>query len=530
MALRVFNSLTRHKEDFHPLKPGKVGVYVCGVTVYDLCHVGHARVYVVFDTIVRFLRRDHQVTYVRNFTDVDDKIIKRAHEKNEDPIALASHFADEFHRDMDALGVKLADVEPRVSTHMEEIIHFIRELEDKGFAYRVATSSAVEGAGSDVYFRVKNMPAQRYLQLSGRSLDDMGDGAHRVAVDDRKEDPLDFALWKSAKPGEVSWESPFGKGRPGWHIECSAMAKKHLGVTFDLHGGGKDLVFPHHTNEIAQSECNHGEVMARYWLHNGFVNVVADEHATGDDVEEIVDEAGNKIKLKKMSKSEGNFFTIRDILKQFTPEALRFLLLSTHYRGPIAFSHRLVEEAEKRTQYLYETLQRTNQYLTKTPAEDALTLEFAFSKPGVPFTPWKDFLEAFDDDFNTPRAVAALIEVLKVANALVAGREKEFTAKGEKLKPGLRARLLTECRSLFVDMGAILGLGQREAAAFLDEQRALRLHVKGIARDTIDALLAQRAEAKKAKDFTKADAVRADLIALGVEVRDTPDGVEWSIV
>jgi len=528
MVLRIFNSLTRQKEDFHPLKPGKLGIYVCGVTVYDLCHVGHARVYVVFDSIVRYLRRDHTVTYVRNFTDVDDKIIRRAQEKGEDPIALAAHYAGEFHADMDALGVKRADVEPRVSTHMQEIITFIEELEQKGFAYRVASSSTVEGAGADVYFRVKNMPAARYLQLSGRSLDDMMNGTHRVAVDDRKEDSLDFALWKSAKPGEVSWDSPFGKGRPGWHIECSAMAKKHLGITFDLHGGGKDLVFPHHTNEIAQSECNHGEVMARYWLHNGFVNVEAAIDAEGENVEEVVDQAGNTIKVEKMSKSLGNFFTIREIFKQFTPEALRFLLLSTHYRGPIAFSPRLVEDAEKRTQYLYETIHRVNQYLAKNQSEDGPSLEFSFSKPGEPFTPWKDFLEGFADDFNTPKAVAALVEILKVANLLVAGREKELT--GQKLKPGPRARQVHECRQLLTDMGDILGLGGKDPASFLVEQRALRLQVRGIAVAKIEALLGERREAKAAKDFAKADAARDALVALGIEVRDTPDGVEWSVL
>jgi cysteinyl-tRNA synthetase len=527
MTLRVFNSMTRQKEDFTPLRPGKLGLYVCGVTVYDLSHVGHARVYVVFDSIVRYLRRSYAVTYVRNFTDVDDKIIRRANENGEDPIALAARYVDEFHADMDALSVLRPDVEPKVSTHMTEIVDFIADLEQKGFAYRVPTSSTVEGAGSDVYFRVKNMAAERYLQLSGRSLDDMMNGTHRVAVDERKEDPLDFALWKSAKPGEIFWESPFGKGRPGWHIECSAMSKKHLGITFDIHCGGKDLVFPHHTNEIAQSECAHGEVMARYWLHNGFVNVEAAADAEGDNVEEIVDDAGNVVKVVKMSKSLGNFFTIRDILKQFTPEALRFLLLSTHYRGPIAFSARLVEEAERRTQYLYETIDRIQKYLAKNQKEDGPSLEFAFSKPGEPFVPWQDFLDAYADDFNTPRAMAAMNEVLKVANLLVAGREKELT--GQKLKPALRAHLLLECRQLLKDMGAILGVGEREAAPFLLAQRTLRLQVRGIDQTRIDALLAERADAKRNKDFQKADAARDALVALGIEVRDTPDGVEWNV-
>jgi cysteinyl-tRNA synthetase len=543
MPLRVFNSLHRTKEDFAPLHPGRVGIYVCGVTVYDLCHVGHARVYVVFDTIVRWLRRDHAVTYVRNFTDVDDKIIKRAHERGEDPIALAARYADEFQVDMDRLGVAKADVEPRVSTHMAEIIAFIELLEQKGFAYRVASLSSVDGAGSDVYFRVKNMAAQRYLQLSGRHMDDMLAGA-RVAVDERKEDPLDFALWKSAKPGEVAWDSPFGRGRPGWHIECSAMSKKHLGVTFDLHGGGKDLIFPHHTNEIAQSECAHGDVMAHYWLHNGFIN----------------------FNDEKMAKSVGNFFTIRELWPYATGEALRFFLLSTHYRGDVNFevltscpvchaemsvadqsSLRCsgcgasttkeslrqqvrfpgLEEAERRVQYLYETRRRIDAAIARTPPDDGPSLAGTFGKADAPFVPATDFTEGMNDDFNTPRAIAALNDVLRVANLLVAGREKELT--GQKLKPGQRSTLLVECRRLLIDMGAILGLGEQDTARFLEAQRELRLKARGLDKAKIEGLLAARAQAKAEKDFAAADVARAELVALGLEVKDTPDGVEWNV-
>jgi cysteinyl-tRNA synthetase len=543
MVLRVHNSLHRNREDFVPLHPGRIGIYVCGVTVYDLCHVGHARVYVVFDTIVRWLRRDYAVTYVRNFTDVDDKIIKRAHERGEDPIALAARYADEFQVDMDRLGVARADVEPRVSTHMAEIIAFVELLEQKGFAYRVASLSSVDGAGFDVYFRVKNMAAQRYLQLSGRNLKDMMSGA-RVAVDERKEDPLDFALWKSAKPGEVAWDSPFGRGRPGWHIECSAMSKKHLGVTFDIHGGGKDLIFPHHTNEIAQSECAHGEVMARYWLHNGFIN----------------------FNDEKMAKSVGNFFTIRELWPYATGLALRFFLLSTHYRGDVNFEVLTscpschaemsvadqaalscsacgasttkealrqnvrfpgLEEAERRVQYLYETRRRIEQALSKTPAEAGPSLEGTFGKPGQPFSPWSDFVDGMNDDFNTPRAIAALNDVLRVANLLVAGREKELT--GQKLKPAQRATLLVECRRLLKEMGRVLGLGDADPASFLDAQRDLRLKARGLDKAKIEALLTARATAKANKDFAAADAARADLTALGLEVKDTPDGVEWNL-
>jgi cysteinyl-tRNA synthetase len=544
MPVRLQNSLTREKEELVPLRPGKLGVYVCGVTVYDLCHVGHARVYVVFDTVVRWLRRDHQVTYVRNFTDVDDKIIRRANERDEDAIALAARFVDEFHDDMAWLGVARADIEPKVSDHMDEIVDFIVALEDKGFAYRVESASDVEGAGFDVYFRVNKMDHARYLQLSGRHLEDLHAGA-RVAVDERKEDPSDFALWKSAKPREVSWDSPWGKGRPGWHIECSAMSKKHLGVTFDIHGGGKDLIFPHHTNEIAQSECAHGEPMSRYWMHNGFIN----------------------FNDEKMAKSVGNFFTIRELRPFCSGEALRFFLLSTHYRGDVNFdvvtscatcakalttaeqqalrcdgcNSQLdteslrnkvrfpnLDEAERRIQYLYQTHRRIDEVLATTPTVDGPTLEFAFSKPGEPFTPWADFDAGMNDDFNTPKAIAALNDVLRVANLLVAGREKELI--GQKLKPGVRALLLGECQRLMRAMGAALGFGEADAAPFLESQRALRLKAKGLSRDEIEGLLAERAAHKERKDFAAADAVRARLIAMEIEVMDTPAGVAWGVI
>jgi cysteinyl-tRNA synthetase len=538
MALRVFNTMTNKKEDFAPLKPGKVGMYVCGVTTYDLCHVGHARVYVVFDTVLRWLERDHHVTYVRNFTDVDDKIIKRANESGEDPIALAARYAEEFHVDMDALGVKRAHVEPRVSTHMSEIISFVQDLLAKGYAYRIKAAS-----GDDVYFRVKKMDPARYLQLSHKNAEDLQAGA-RIAVDERKEDPADFALWKSAKPGEVFWESPFGKGRPGWHIECSAMSLKHLGVTFDIHAGGKDLVFPHHTNEIAQSECRHdGAPMARYWLHNGFINFDGE----------------------KMSKSLGNFFTIRDVLQFATGEALRFQLLSTHYRSEVGFDvittcpkcgvemnadaqksgtcgacgatstrdeirarvrFPLLEEAEKRVQAIYETRRRVERYLEKNPSEDGPSLAHVF-KGDAPFEPMKAFVAAMEDDFNTAEAVAAMWGLLTVQNLLVDGKEKERT--GQKLKPAQRACLLREAKNLIEQMGAVLGVGERDPAQFLETQRALRMKAKGVSSEAVSALLAQRAEAKAKKDYAAADAARAALVKLGVEVRDTPDGVEWTL-
>ena len=529
MVQRIYNSMTRQKEELLPLRPGKVGMYVCGVTPYDHSHVGHARVYVVFDTVLRWLRRDHQVTYVRNFTDVEDKIIKRARESGEEPLALAERFAQAYLEDMAALSVARADVEPRVSTHMAEIVAFIEALEQKGFAYRVPSSTGVEGAGFDVYFRVRKMDGARYLQLSGRSLEDMRAGA-RVAVDERKDDPLDFALWKSAKPSEIYWDSPWGRGRPGWHIECSAMSEKHLGVTFDIHGGGKDLLFPHHTNEIAQSECRHdGAVMARIWMHNGFVNVEAQDTSgvSEDLVEEIVDEHGQRVKVVKMSKSLGNFFTIREVLARYTPEALRTLLLSTHYRGPIAFSERLVEEAERRAQRLHETRRRVRRYLDKNTPEDGPGLETVFSRPGEPFRPLADFVEAMEDDFNTPKAFAAQNELLKVANLLVDGREKELI--GQKLKPAQRARLLGEWTRAMEQLGAVLGVGAADPDAFLLQQRTLRLQTRGVDPAEVERLLGERAAAKGAKDYARADQARDALLKLGIEVRDTPEGVEWNI-
>ena len=328
MALRIFNTLTGEKETFVPLAPPKVGLYVCGPTVYDLSHVGHARVYVAFDVVVRVLRRrGYEVTHVRNFTDVDDKIIRRANELGEPPFHLSERFAKAFEEDMAALSVQPPTVAPKVTTHIPEIIALIEKLVARGIAY------ASEG---DVYFSVRGYPG--YGKLSKRKLDDLKSGA-RVEPGEQKRDPLDFALWKAAKPGEPFWESPWGNGRPGWHIECSAMSEKYLGETFDLHAGGKDLVFPHHENELAQSEGASGKPFARVWMHNGFVTLDSE----------------------KMSKSLGNFFTIRDVLKKFEPEALRFFLLGTHYRSPINFSDVGLAEAERRLDYFYETLQKADE-------------------------------------------------------------------------------------------------------------------------------------------------------------------------
>ncbi|MFN7133166.1 MAG: cysteine--tRNA ligase, partial [Myxococcales bacterium] len=330
MEIRVFNTMTGQKEPFTPLTPGRVGMYVCGPTVYDMSHVGHARAYVAFDTIARFFRfQGLEVRYVRNYTDVDDKIIRRANEIGAPPGEVSERFIREFLTDMAALHVARADVEPKVTEHMPEIIDIIGKLIERGHAY---------ASGGDVYFAVRGF--EGYGKLSKRNLDDLEAGA-RVEPGELKRDPLDFALWKAAKPGEPFWESPWGKGRPGWHIECSAMSAKYLGETFDLHAGGKDLIFPHHENEIAQSEAASGKPFARYWTHCGFVQV--------DN--------------EKMSKSLGNFFTIRDVLQSFDAEALRYFLLGTHYRNPINFSDVALADAEKRIDYLYDTLAKVQERL-----------------------------------------------------------------------------------------------------------------------------------------------------------------------
>ncbi|MEK6778030.1 MAG: cysteine--tRNA ligase, partial [Candidatus Deferrimicrobiota bacterium] len=365
MALTVFNTMGNRKEPFTPVVTGKVRMYVCGVTVYDLCHIGHARANVVFDTIVRYLRyRGYEVTFVRNFTDIDDKIIKRAASEGTDYLTISRRYIEAFRRDFDRMGLLRPDVEPRATEHIPEIIDLVSRLVAAGKAY------AVDG---DVYYAVKGFPG--YGKLSGKNTEDLLSGA-RVDVDERKKDPLDFALWKSSKPGEPAWESPWGPGRPGWHIECSAMAMKHLGETLDIHGGGKDLVFPHHENEIAQSEGLTGKPFARYWVHNGFVN----------------------IDNEKMSKSLGNFFTLRDVLAKVKPDVLRFFFASSHYRSPIDYSDRSLAEAKAGLDRLYRV---------KEKAEGcAAGGARATSVPdGVDFSTLRDapakFVEAMDDDFNT---------------------------------------------------------------------------------------------------------------------------------
>jgi len=507
MTLRIYNTMTRNKRDFEPQAPPRVGMYVCGVTVYDYCHIGHARAYVAFDVVARYLRhRGYQLTYVRNFTDVDDKIINRARERKVEPGALARQFIDEFYQDMASLGVAPADIEPKVTEHIPEIVALVEQLIAKQQAYVVDAAPAADGSpptGRDVYFAVRSF--EPYGDLSGRNIEEMQSGA-RVDVDERKRDPLDFALWKAAKPGEPCWDSPWGKGRPGWHIECSAMSMKYLGTTLDIHGGGKDLVFPHHENEIAQSQAATGKPFVRLWMHNGFVNV--------DD--------------EKMSKSLGNFFTIRDVIARFEPEALRYFLLTTHYRSPLNFTDSQVEEAENRVAYLYETLARVATYLAENaPAAEGEPFDQVFARNGAPYRPLAELEQALDDDFNTPRALGLLSELLRLANLLLDGKEQEQI--GRKLKPPLRARLLGEWQTLYAPMQTVLALGTRPPAQFLDELRLRRCKRREIDPACVEQRLVTRTAAKQAKDFAAADQIRAELAGKGVEVRDARDRTIWRV-
>jgi cysteinyl-tRNA synthetase len=482
MPIQILDTLTGKKREFVPLEPGKVRFYACGPTVYDHAHVGHARSYVVWDVVIRHLRaRGYEVKYVRNFTDVDDKIIKRANERGEDPIALADRFARAYDEDMDALGNLRPDVAPRVSDHIPQIVALIEKLLAKSFAY-------APGNG-DVYYEVRKFP--EYGRLSKRNIDDLISGA-RVEPGESKRDPLDFALWKGAKPSEPAWDSPWGKGRPGWHIECSAMAEEHLGATIDLHGGGKDLVFPHHTNEIAQSVAAlgdgvHAEGFARTWMHHGFV----------------------EIDSEKMSKSLGNFFTIREVLARFDAEAMRVFLLNTHYRNPVNYSDVELGQAERRLVYLYETLEKV----------DRLAQGVTAAEGGG-----DDLVErsraALDDDFNTAVVLGILADAFTAANALADRKGKKTPEDKAKL-----ARFARDARLV----GRELGILQRSPAQALLSLRDRAAARRGIDQALVARRIAERAEARLAKDFARSDAIRAELLGMGVALMDGPQGTSWKV-
>ena len=492
MALRVYNTLSGEKEHFVPLVPGKAGMYVCGVTVYDYCHIGHARANVVFDVIYRYLTyAGYDVTYVRNYTDIDDKIINRANKEGVDYRTIADRYIQAFDEDMARLGLAKPTVEPKATDHMGGIIAIIEALIAKGHAY------VSEG---DVYYAVETFPD--YLKLSGRNLEEMQAGA-RVEVGEKKRNPMDFALWKGSKPGEPWWESPWGQGRPGWHIECSAMSMEFLGKTFDFHGGGKDLVFPHHENEIAQSEAANGCQFVRYWLHNGFVN----------------------INSEKMSKSLGNFFTIREVLDKFDPETLRFFILSAHYRSPIDFSDQNLNEAQAGLERIYACLAAMDEILQGRPASAELPTTESLPPAGAELGEKicqliPRFVEAMDDDFNTAQALGVLFETVRAAN--------RFMAETSEYTP-VALSLIAHARRLFSETGHVLGLFGSVPAAWLEGIKAARASQMDISPEEIEQLIIERAEARKAKDFKRGDEIRDMLLARGVQLLDSAQGTSWKV-
>ncbi|MGE6260833.1 cysteine--tRNA ligase [Heyndrickxia sporothermodurans] len=462
MSIQIYNTLTRKKEPFVPLEEGKVKMYVCGPTVYNYIHIGNARPAIVFDTVRRYLEyRGFDVNFVSNFTDVDDKLIRAAKELGEDVPTIADRFIDAYFEDVSALGCNTADVHPRVTENMDIIIEFIETLIDKGYAYE---------SGGDVYYRTRSFDG--YGKLSHQSIDDLKSGA-RIEVGEKKEDALDFALWKAAKEGEIYWESPWGKGRPGWHIECSAMARKYLGDTIDIHAGGQDLKFPHHENEIAQSEALTGKQFSKYWMHNGYIN----------------------IDNEKMSKSLGNFVLVHDIIQHYDPQVLRFFMLSVHYRNPINYSEELLENAGsglERIKTSYQNIKHRVQSSTNLTNNDQEWLEKIQQFHN-------EFIKEMDDDFNTANGISVLFDLSKQANYYL--REKNTSEK-------VLYAFMNEFKNLF----EVLGL-KLETEELLDEE--------------IEELIQKRNQARKDRDFSLADAIRDQLKEMNIILEDTPQGIRW---
>jgi len=462
MGIQIYNTLTRKKEPFIPMEEGKVKMYVCGPTVYNYIHIGNARPVIVYDTVRRYLEyRGYDVKFVSNFTDVDDKIIKAANELGEEVSELTERFINAYFEDVTALGCKKADVHPRVTHHIEDIIEFISVLIDKGYAY--------ESQG-DVYYRTRKF--EGYGKLSHQSIDELKVGA-RIDTGEKKEDDLDFALWKDAKEGEIFWESPWGKGRPGWHIECSVMAREHLGDTMDIHAGGQDLTFPHHENEIAQSEAMTGKTFARYWMHNGYIN----------------------IDNEKMSKSLGNFVLVHDILQQMDPTVLRFFMLSVHYRHPINFSQELVENAENGLERIRTSYNNLKHRLESTANLGDHSDTWLFKVEEVR----KQFEEAMDDDFNTANGIAAVFELTRLANVYL-------------LEKNTEERVLRAMMDTMAELMDVLGLNIT-TEELLDEE--------------IEALIAERNQARKDRNFKRSDEIRDQLKEMNILLEDTAQGTRW---
>ena len=464
--MKIYNTLTRKKEEFVPIEEGKVRMYVCGPTVYNYFHIGNARPFVVFDTMRKYLEyRGYKVKFVQNFTDVDDKIIKRAKEEGISAQEVSEKYIAEYFKDAAALNVKKATVHPQVTKTMDDIIKFVQDLIDLGYTYE---------SDGDVYYRARKFKG--YGKLSGKNIDDLISGA-RIAVDEKKEDPLDFALWKARKEeSEIAWESPWGMGRPGWHIECSAMSKKYLGDTIDIHAGGQDLQFPHHENEIAQSEAHSGKTFARYWMHNGYINI--------DGI--------------KMSKSLGNFKTVRDLLKVYDGEVLRFLILSGHYRGPIDFGEEILTQSQNgllRMRNAKANLQHMAASGTGDMSESEKTVLAGLDKYR------QQFIEAMDDDLNTADAISAVFELITAVNTAVReGASKEFAQK---------------CLDLLMELATVLGLLQQDVSKEVTEVEP-----------EIQALIDERQAARAEKNFVRADEIRDQLKARGITLKDTPQGVQ----
>lgn len=467
--MKIFNTLTRKKEEFKPVDPNEVKIYSCGPTVYNYFHIGNARPFIIFDTLRRYMEyRGYNVKFVQNFTDIDDKMIKRANEEGITVKELADRFIEEYFKDAKGLGIKEATVHPKATENIDAIIDIIKKLEEKGHAY------AVDG---DVYFNTKSF--EPYGKLSHHNLDELESGA-RIDVDDRKKDPMDFALWKAQKPGEPAWDSPWGKGRPGWHIECSAMSMKYLGETIDIHSGGQDLVFPHHENEIAQSEAATGKPFANYWMHNGFINV----------------------NNEKMSKSAGNFFTVRDIVEKFDYEVIRFFMLSAHYRSPINFSAELLEQAKSGLDRIYNSLSNLA-YLKEHAAGADLTGEEQSLKAKLEEYK-QDFIKAMDDDLNTADAIAAVFEIVKEVNSNITAASDSSIA------------IIDYCYSLIRELGGVLGIAQKEKSNTLEAE--------------VEELINQRQQARKEKNWKVADEIRDKLKDMGIVLEDTPQGVKVSYI
>ena len=492
MSIRIYNTLTHKKEPLTPQEPDHVKLYVCGITSYDYCHIGHARSSLAFDMIVKYLRyRNYRVTFVRNFTDIDDKIIKRAQEQSTTSEELANRFIDEFYVDMDFLGLDRPDIEPKATEHIQEMIDLVATLIEKGTAYP---------SGGDVYYSVNNF--EGYGKLSGRNLEDMQAGA-RISINENKNHPMDFVLWKASKPGEPSWESPWGPGRPGWHIECSAMSKKYLGDTFDIHGGGKDLIFPHHENEIAQSEAANDAPFVNMWIHHGFVTVRNEETTEAE----------------KMSKSLGNFLTIRELSKKFHSEALKLFVFSTQYRNPLEYSEQAMQDAQIGLTRLYECVAGFNNFTVKTEQSETSVIS---KKEATKLESLEDrFQQAMDNDFNSAQAIGLLFDAAKTINKVIRKLPEQQAPDDIKLLEKSVATLLILSR--------ILGLLREPAHEFLANRKKEVLNNIDIDEQTINQLIEQRYQARIDKNWALSDEIRDKLLESNIELKDGADGTSWTV-